>query len=125
MRALEWLERGRCLVWTQLNQLRTPLDEWRSVDPDLAEQLSRVSRELERAGSRETDQKNGCKVKPSLEDQAGDHMRLANEWDQLLDKVRRIPDFQDFLSPCQGSHIMKHLPSGGRRCDQRSQRPMR
>ena len=24
--ALEWLEQGRCVVWTQLNQLRTPTD---------------------------------------------------------------------------------------------------
>jgi hypothetical protein len=49
-KALEWLVEGRCIVWNQINQLRTPVDELRSYDPALAERLSILSRELENAG---------------------------------------------------------------------------
>lgn len=31
-KALEWLEQGRCLVWGQLTNLRTPLDDLRESD---------------------------------------------------------------------------------------------
>ena len=34
--ALEWLEQGRCLVWSQLNNLRAPLDDLFAHDPALA-----------------------------------------------------------------------------------------
>lgn len=35
--ALEWLEEGCSIVWKQILQLRTPLDELRSVNPELAQ----------------------------------------------------------------------------------------
>jgi tetratricopeptide (TPR) repeat protein len=31
-KAVEWLEQGRCLVWSQLNHLRTPLEDLRHLD---------------------------------------------------------------------------------------------
>ncbi|KAF8593883.1 hypothetical protein BDV93DRAFT_566030 [Ceratobasidium sp. AG-I] len=37
--ALEWLEQGRSIVWTQTLQLRMPYDVLSSVDPTLAQQL--------------------------------------------------------------------------------------
>ena len=45
-------EHGRCLIWNQLNNLRTPLDELYVYDPGLADHFSRVSRALENADSR-------------------------------------------------------------------------
>jgi hypothetical protein len=52
-KAVEWLVEGRCIVWNQLNLLRTPVDELRSYDPTLADRLSNLSRELEMAGLRD------------------------------------------------------------------------
>lgn len=52
--ALEWLEQGRCLVWNQLNSLRTPLDNLRDHDQSLAHRVLTVSRALENAGGRES-----------------------------------------------------------------------
>ena len=49
--ALEWLEQGRCLIWSQLNNLRTPLDTLFAHDPEIAGDMLRVSRALENAGS--------------------------------------------------------------------------
>jgi hypothetical protein len=34
--ALEWLEQGRCLTWSQLNNLRTPLNALSAHDPEIA-----------------------------------------------------------------------------------------
>ena len=49
--ALEWFEEGRCLIWSQLNNLQTPLDALFAHDPDIAHDMLRVSRALEIAGS--------------------------------------------------------------------------
>ena len=50
--ALKWLEQGRCLVWSQLNDLRTPLDALFTHNPDIAREMLTASRALENAGSR-------------------------------------------------------------------------
>jgi hypothetical protein len=50
--AVELLEEGRCLVCSQLNNLGTPVDDLRIHDPDLADDLLRVSTALQFAGSR-------------------------------------------------------------------------
>ncbi|KAF6759267.1 CHAT domain-containing protein [Ephemerocybe angulata] len=39
-KALEWLEQGRCLVWGQLNNLRTPLDDLRESNAQLAANIT-------------------------------------------------------------------------------------
>ena len=49
--ALEWLEQGRCFIWSQLNNLRTPLDALFAHDPEIACSMLTVSRALESAGS--------------------------------------------------------------------------
>ncbi|KAF6753576.1 CHAT domain-containing protein [Ephemerocybe angulata] len=101
-KALEWLEQGRCLVWSQLNALRTPLDDLRSHDQKLADK------------------------KMSLEDEARAHLNLARQWDNLLTTARAIPGFESFLMPSPCSTLMQHLPESGplvvinindRRCD--------
>ena len=116
-KALEWLEQGRCLVWGQLNQLRTPLDRLRAHDEHLAHLLSDISGALETSGSRRSSESlsgdSTLSQKMSLQDEAHLHIRLAREWSQLLDKIRRIPQFRDFLRLPQASYLMKHLPPDG------------
>jgi len=43
---------GRCIVWNQINQLRSPLDDLRTHDQSPAERFSAVSDELEGAAPR-------------------------------------------------------------------------
>ncbi|TFK18595.1 hypothetical protein FA15DRAFT_249782 [Coprinopsis marcescibilis] len=111
-RALEWLEQGRCLVWSQLNQLRPPLDELRLHDKDLAERIAVTSRALESAGSRSAERPDPSKGK-SAEDEALTHVQLANEWEDLLTTVRSIPGFENFLQPQPFSSLSAHLPDSG------------
>ncbi|TFK23356.1 hypothetical protein FA15DRAFT_467127 [Coprinopsis marcescibilis] len=118
-KAVEWLEQGRCLVWNQLNNLRTPLDSLRVHDSALAQRVSYISKSLEIAGSRTTSQSRV--VAPtstlgnvSLEEEAFSHIQLANEWDSVLTTIRTtVPGFENFLLPPPCSSLLQNLPSTG------------
>ncbi|KDR81163.1 hypothetical protein GALMADRAFT_136203 [Galerina marginata CBS 339.88] len=115
--AVEWLEEGRCLVWSQLNSLRTPLDALRAHDPAVAEEILKVSRALENAGSRGelaiSPLEATMEQKMTIQDEATSHIKLAKKWDKLLTDIRAIPDFEDFLRPPLFSNLIKHLPDSG------------
>ena len=118
-KALEWLVEGRCIIWNQINQLRTPVDELRAHDRALADRFSAVSMELEVAGSRSESRTISSETslvtedKISLEEQAGKHIKLAKERDQLLVTIRNIPSFEDFLRPKKCADIIRDLPEEG------------
>jgi len=116
-KALEWLEQGRCLVWNQLNQLRTSVDDLRLHNHLLADRFLHVSRALESSGSRQESEPivldGTISEKVVLEDEAHSHAMLAQDWEQLLQEIRNIPAFHDFLRPRSALDIMKHLPKDG------------
>jgi hypothetical protein len=114
-KAVEWLEQGRCLVWSQLNNLRTPLEVLRTHDPELATQIADASRRLEKAGSTRSpvDDHMSRSEKLSLDDEAHMHTKLARRWEDLLKQARSIPGFQSFLKPLTCSSLIEHLPSSG------------
>ena len=91
--ALEWLENGRCHVWNQLNQLRTPIEDLRAHDPMLAERFLKLSEALEAAGSRP--EQSLPSASPRIPREKG----LDRDWTQLLKDIRMIPNFQNFLQP--------------------------
>ena len=116
--ALEWLEQGRCLIWSQLNNLRSPLDTLFVNDPEIAQEMLKVSRALENAGSRgDLDALSWGEAtmehKTSIQDEANSHIKLAQKWNQLLTKIRAIPNFEDFLQPPSCSKLLKNLPDSG------------
>ncbi|KAF6755177.1 CHAT domain-containing protein [Ephemerocybe angulata] len=116
-KALEWLEQGRCLVWNQLNNLRTPLTELQEQDADLAERVLHVSKSLEKAGMRDESVLGGVqaslKQKAVLQEDTLEHVQLAREWDGLLRIVRSIAGFEDFLRPVRASNLLENLPTSG------------
>jgi len=116
-KALEWLEQGRCLVWSQLNQLRTPLDHLRAHDEHLAQQFSDISGGLEASGSRSgsggLNMDAPLSQKIGLQEEAHRHVILSRQWSELLDEIRSIPQFHSFLRPPQTSELMKRLPRDG------------
>ena len=116
--ALEWFEHGRCSVWSQLNNLRTPLDALFACDPEAASNMLRVSRALENAGFQGdlVAQYQGeitIEQKMSLQDKANTHVKLTQEWNELLTKIRILPGFEDFLQPPSCSYLLKNLPDSG------------
>ncbi|KAF6749071.1 CHAT domain-containing protein [Ephemerocybe angulata] len=114
-KALEWLEQGRCLVWSQLNHLRTPLDNLGIHNHTLAQIISNVSKALETAGSSRGQSHVDMPLaqKISMEDEARTHLVLAEKRDKLLKTARAIPGFEFFLMPLPCSAIMQHLPESG------------
>ncbi|KAK0214055.1 CHAT domain-containing protein [Armillaria fumosa] len=95
--ALEWLEMGRAIVWGQLHNLRSPVDLLSDAHPHLAERLSQVAGALEKATSRDVNLEHFKGL--TMEEIAREHRRLATEWDSLVERVRALPGFEDFLGP--------------------------
>ncbi|KAJ1300851.1 hypothetical protein OPQ81_002491 [Rhizoctonia solani] len=92
--------------------LRTPLEELREVDQPLAEELQRIGRALDRAGSSKPKHSISQTSVKSLEQDAQSHHRLAEKWDRLLGQVRQIEGFSDFLKAKKADTLMKAAHGG-------------
>jgi tetratricopeptide (TPR) repeat protein len=108
-KALEWLEQGRSIVWTQILQLRTPVDHLRDINPDLAERLLQISRRLDR-GSQESVFLE--RELSSPEEEGRRYRGLVAEWESIIDQVRRIQGFESFLRPPSSSNLKKAAQNG-------------
>lgn len=87
----------RCDVWDQLTNLRTPVDDLRAYNSDLAGRIVEVSKRLQTFGL--TENKPGIidapfSEKVSAEDEARTHLALAHQWEELLSSARAIPGFE-------------------------------
>ncbi|RXW14361.1 hypothetical protein EST38_g11494 [Candolleomyces aberdarensis] len=117
--AVEWLEASRCLVWGQVNNLRTPVEDLRRCHGGLAERFSTVSAALERAGTREgpygmdgTDEED-IKTTIALQKEAVAHVELAAEYETLLTKIRSQLGFEHFLMAPSFEDSVKNMPQSG------------
>ncbi|KAG8734826.1 hypothetical protein FRC10_011391 [Ceratobasidium sp. 414] len=97
--ALEWQEVGRSIVWNQILQLRTPLDELRSVNATLADRIQYIASQLDYASAATSMQTESLLNFSAMEQATQEHRRLASEWAQSVDDIRRIPGFHEFLKP--------------------------
>ncbi|KAH7917588.1 hypothetical protein BV22DRAFT_1026087, partial [Leucogyrophana mollusca] len=95
---VELLEQGRGVIWTQMANLHTPLQQLSNANAQgksLATDLQRISLELDRLSGRlRDDEESG-----SRDEQARRHRRLAEEWDSVVCKVREVEGFSRFLLP--------------------------
>ena len=111
--ALEWLEQGRSIVWGQLLNLRTPVDELHHVRPDLALDLVRISRALDSAPTCDFQSRS-----PNQSTSASHHQvaktrhQLADQWEALLTRVRAVPGFEDFLRVTKLAQLLKAAQFG-------------
>ncbi|VDB83404.1 unnamed protein product [Peniophora sp. CBMAI 1063] len=132
-RAIEWLEAGRYLVWSQVLSLRSPLDEVERLRPDLSHTLRDIQAQLQQSVQMSFSRKLSFslgKPDPAVLDhnKAADvHRNLAIEYDHVLAEIRRQPGLEDFMRPKRFSAISSSLTllSGpvvfinayGKRCD--------
>ncbi|THU81820.1 TPR-like protein, partial [Dendrothele bispora CBS 962.96] len=111
-RAVEWLEEGRSIVWKQILQLRTPLDELHQQYPDIGNELLRVSRALNYVGTSNF-QDIDLELKPkSAEEEAQTHYRLAAQYEELLQHIRELDGFGNFLRPKKFSELAPAASNG-------------
>ncbi|KAG1908881.1 CHAT domain-containing protein [Suillus fuscotomentosus] len=100
--AVELVEQGRAVFWTQLARFSTSLDEL-SVSGDagmvLAEEFKRLSFCLRNAFDQS-------------EDQSPQIRQLTMQWDEVVSRVRMLSDFSRFLLPPLFSDLQKAAEDG-------------
>ncbi|KAF9070258.1 CHAT domain-containing protein [Rhodocollybia butyracea] len=114
-KAVEWLEEGRGVVWGDILQLRSPLDELDTQYPHLAKRLKQVSRELETAGRSSRSKKfEKSKSRTTLtgEQEAQKHTKLADEYQKLITEIREKDGFGSFLRPKKLSELLPAADNG-------------
>ncbi|TFK33924.1 CHAT domain-containing protein [Crucibulum laeve] len=127
-KAVELLEEGRGIFWSQALHLRTPMDDLRNVDGGLADDLHNIAAELEEASYRSSSvfsMQMTNKEKVSVEEKEVYLRQLNERWTTTVERVRTLSGFQDFLRPLQASKLMKSadehpviiLNASNSRCD--------
>jgi tetratricopeptide (TPR) repeat protein len=91
--AVELLELGRSVLWTQALGLRSDVSAAEREAPALARRLAAVSRELD------TPAEGHGGDGPRTRQAAENRMRLAREWDDLIQRIRERPGLTHFLAP--------------------------
>ena len=110
---VEWLDEGRSIIWGQMLQLHSPLDDLHHKHPGIAKDLEKVAQALENAG---TSIKNGfvdAEIKGTVEEEAQKHRRMAAQYEGLLQQIRGMDGFTSFLKPkklLELSYAAKHGP---------------
>ncbi|KAF8750930.1 TPR-like protein [Rhizoctonia solani] len=110
--ALEWLEQGRSIVWSQTLQLQTPLGELSSRYPKLAHALKETATELSRASSDPVppilDEPRTGNPQSHHQDLRGHRIRsTAARYESLLSEARSIPGFERFMLPRKASELLQ------------------
>ncbi|KAH8105734.1 TPR-like protein [Phellopilus nigrolimitatus] len=103
--AVEMLEQGRALIWSQLRGFRTPIEQLREVNKGLADRFLTTSRELESlATSSESKpttsiaQDSATGVSQKLVDEMYSRKRrLASQLEDIVAEIRALSGFEDFL----------------------------
>jgi tetratricopeptide (TPR) repeat protein len=107
-RAIETLERGRSLLWSEMRGLRTSIDRIRSADSRLANRFATVNQDLEAltlslSPNNIFDGRDGAfDGKDPYGDLVARQRKLLDEREQLISRIQALPGFDNFL---------KRLPS--------------
>ena len=104
-RAVELLDQGRSVLWSQASSLKQDLRALQEVDSLLAKDLDRVGKALGQSCFRSP------KDMPSETD-AQLFRRYAEQWDELLSRARKLPGFDRFLLPPPISKLRQAADGG-------------
>ncbi|KAG2746789.1 hypothetical protein P692DRAFT_201773836 [Suillus brevipes Sb2] len=97
-RAVELLEQGRTIIWTQMARLRTPLDSLQTHSDHAAVLMKRfrdLSSLLDRPPASHAD---GTQI---VDVEAADarYRRLVEDWNGVVEEIRKVEGFSRFLLP--------------------------
>jgi len=119
-RAVESLDHGRSVFWSQGSQLDTAFEELRSVDADLMQEFRRVIPALQ--NSLHSDYflealefpggSNSRHAHLVLEQRASNRRALVEEWEGLLSKARSLPGLENFMRPLPFSKLRQAADRG-------------
>ncbi|KAJ7209242.1 CHAT domain-containing protein [Mycena pura] len=101
--AVELLEGGRSVFWTQALLLRVPLDKIRELQPKLGEKLASLAKELEHGSFRHSTRNLSADAQQmvvSMEAEGTRLVRLHEEWNKTVESAKSlVPEFQEFMEP--------------------------
>jgi CHAT domain-containing protein/tetratricopeptide (TPR) repeat protein len=101
--AVELVEQGRAVFWTQLARFRSPLDRISlsgETGVALAEEFKRLSFRLRNAFDQFTENRS-----PRIR-------QLTTQWDDVVSRIRKLSDFARFLLPPLFSDLQKAAEAG-------------
>ncbi|KIK36820.1 hypothetical protein CY34DRAFT_16122 [Suillus luteus UH-Slu-Lm8-n1] len=101
--AVELVEQGRAVFWTHLARFRTTLDELsmaRNTGAALAEEFKQLSFRLRNA------------LDQTTEDQSSQIRQMTMQWDDVVLRIRMLPNFSRFLLPPLFSDLQKAAKDG-------------
>ena len=119
--AIETLERGRALLWSEMRHLRAPIDQLVEADPELGRKFAAVNRDLE-----ELTKSVPPSHKLNPDDGAADDLRavdpfgrlllkqrkLLKERTELISQIQSLRDFDGFLASPSFDKIRSAASSG-------------
>ncbi|KAJ7243451.1 TPR-like protein [Mycena rebaudengoi] len=95
-KAVEWLDQGRSVIWSQLLNLCTPVDELSQSHPNFADRLVSLSTSLATAGTRRNSVADPLKPE-SLDSIAKQSHAFVLDRNDVLRQIRELPGFERFL----------------------------
>jgi hypothetical protein len=113
--AVELLEQGRAILWSKIEGYRYPLDQLRQVDSELADHLESLNLQLQnlalspKSGSFDSD----SSITPtSFEAQMREPSYLVRKWEKVVERVRQVEGFDNFLQAVPFSTLKEQLQRG-------------
>lgn len=113
-RAIELLEQGRAVFWSQILQLQTSMDDLHDMAPILEQELKKVSFKLEQ-GSLCNIFRDFIDVTHkviSMEQEESYFRHLNKKWLIMVEKVQQIHSFHDFFHPSPLSTLQNAAANG-------------
>ncbi|EJC97795.1 TPR-like protein [Fomitiporia mediterranea MF3/22] len=123
--AIELLEQGRGILWSQMRGLRTPLDRLVETNRELADKFRNVSRQLEKLATStsalQSDPSLGRDGSSTLdvhrerllfEEKLKVKKQLSNEQEEIINEIRRIPKFESFLTATPFKELQRSASEG-------------
>jgi len=103
--AVETLERGRALIWSEMRGLRSSIDQLRAPHPDLADKLAAINQDIEVLAltSAQNNYNDGGEEGPERMDPFSPlvvrQRGLLDDRDKLISQIRARKGLESFLKP--------------------------
>jgi len=104
-RAVETLERGRALIWSEMRGLRSSIDQLRASDPDLADKLAAINQDIEVLALTSSQNNYGDGGEEGVEGMGPfgrlvvRQQRLLDDRDRIISQIRTRKGLESFLKP--------------------------
>jgi hypothetical protein len=108
-RAVELLDHGRSIFWSQAMDIRTNLIDFKNLDAGLAIEFENVARTLDRGAFQDQEP---IPEQKSPVDSTKQRRHLAEKLERLLLRIRELPGFENFMQPLPFSQL-RHAAAGG------------